>query len=79
MIYFSSSTFSEDEMAGVLNGGGGGRGNENDLLRPIFDAIDSEGHGYITVEKFFEEMDRYSNTPTSAEKKVRYTLLRVII
>ncbi|XP_075240859.1 uncharacterized protein LOC142336148 isoform X5 [Convolutriloba macropyga] len=62
---------SEDEMAGVLNGGGGGRGNENDLLRPIFDAIDSEGHGYITVEKFFEEMDRYSNTPTSAEKKTK--------
>ncbi|XP_063729500.1 uncharacterized protein LOC134857080 isoform X2 [Symsagittifera roscoffensis] len=66
---------SEDEMAGVMNGGMGGDGvgggGENDLLRPIFDAIDTEGRDFITLDKFFEEMDRYSNTPMSANKKER--------
>ena len=65
-------------MAGVMNGGMGGDGDgvggggENDLLRPIFDAIDTEGRDFITLDKFFEEMDRYSNTPMSANKKVRF-------
>ena len=57
--------FSEEEM--TLPGGG----SENDLLRPIFDAIDTEKRGFITTEKFFEEMDRYSNSPMSAKKKVK--------